>query len=191
MDEALGKLQAWTQYQVKEGFDTREEIIEQAGLYAEETLERADLLRHVERLTDELMQAHRREQAQWATPTDCDRLDQAFAELERRGVVARQNFTCCQTCGLAEIGDEIEEVEKEREVEGYVFYHMQDTESVLEHGGFCLAYGAVDGSQDGTAEVGHRAVEELVRAGLKVEWDGSVATRICVTDFDWKRRRAL
>lgn len=73
------------------------------------------------------------EQRGWPAETDCDRLDRAFAELERAGVVARQNFTCCQTCGHAEIGDEGDKLKAPGgRIRGYTFYHSQDTESAVE-----------------------------------------------------------
>jgi hypothetical protein len=48
-------------------------------------------------LTREAVAAHLAAEEQWPATTDCDLLDRAFAELERAGVVARQDFTCCQT----------------------------------------------------------------------------------------------
>lgn len=52
--------------------------------------------------------------------------------------MARQNFTCCQTCGLAEIDDEIEVVRAEgRPVRGYAFFHQQDTAGAVEGGSLC------------------------------------------------------
>ena len=76
-------------------------------------------------LTAELIAAHRSDQAEWGASTDCDRLDEAFAALNRQGIVARQDFSCCNNCGFTEIWDEVEEAEKQQPIEGYVFYHLQ------------------------------------------------------------------
>ena len=51
-------------------------------------------------------------QATWPAETDCDRLDKAFADLEQHGIVARQNFSDCGTCGVAEIPAEIDAAKK-------------------------------------------------------------------------------
>src|SRR4029079_1351153 len=85
--------------------------------------------------TDKAFAAHLDAQREWPSVTDCDRLDRAFADLNGRGIVARQNFACCSNCGHAEIGEEID-AEKERgtKVIGYTFFHLQDTERAAEYG---------------------------------------------------------
>ena len=70
-------------------------------------MRRDDVLAEVERVTAELLAAHRAEQAGWESPTDCDRLDEAFATLNRLGIVARQDFSCCTPCGHKDIWQEI------------------------------------------------------------------------------------
>ena len=118
----------------------------------------------------------------------CDCLDQAFAALERSGVVARQNFACCQTCGHAEIGDEIAEAQEKADVVGYTFYHMQDTERAAEGGGLYLSYGALEQTESALQKVGRSIVEALRKEGLKAEWDGDPKKRIEIRDLLWRRR---
>src|SRR5208337_4485547 len=113
---------------VTEGFESAHEIIENAIHYAFESYEREDLRGVIKRITAESLAGHRAEHAGWEGSTDCDRLDEAFAALNNQGIVARQNFSCCNNCGFTEIWDEIEDEEKRRPVEGYVFYHLQCTE---------------------------------------------------------------
>ena len=43
-------------------------------------------------------------QAAWSDEGDYPHVRAAFEELEGRGVLARMNFACCQTCGHSEIG---------------------------------------------------------------------------------------
>jgi hypothetical protein len=50
-----------------------------------------------ERLTREAIEKQLAAQKEWPAVTDCDLLDRAFTELERAGIVARQDFTCCGT----------------------------------------------------------------------------------------------
>ena len=128
-------------------------------------------------------------QASWPAETDCDRLDRAFAELEQQGIVARQNFSDCGTCGVAEIPDEIKAAEKSgRKVRGYVFYHMQDTESAAGGHGLYLNYGSIHSDDSASLKVAGEVVEALKRHRLKTEWNGTIEQRIGVK-LDWKRRR--
>jgi hypothetical protein len=136
-------------------------------------------------------------QGGWSDLSDADRLDSAFAELEASGIVARMNFTCCGTCGAAEIGGEVAEGLSPR---GYVFFHMQDADGLVgdEASELFLGYGAW--TPDGSAfadeaayavaatAIGREIVRTLEAAGLRVSWDGNLARRICVVDLDWRRR---
>ena len=79
------------------GFDSPEDIARSA-VEAFSDAQKPEVLGPIaERLTREAVEAHLAAQEQWPAVTDCDLLDQAFGELERAGVVSRQNFTCCQT----------------------------------------------------------------------------------------------
>jgi hypothetical protein len=133
---------------------------------------------------------HAAAQATWPAETDCDRLDKAFAELEQNGVVARQNFSDCGTCGVAEIGDVIDAARKSgRNVRGYVFYHMQDTESAVNGSGLYLNYGSVGPDEKADLKIAAEIVEALKQCGLKATWNGTIKQRIGVK-LDWKRRRS-
>jgi hypothetical protein len=167
--------------QVAMGFDEGHEIAVNAVECFEDEYEGDDLESLVATLLEQEWQEHLLAQPPDSHMSDCDRLDLAFAELESTGVVARQHFTCCQTCGNAEIGDEIGQTPGAR---GYVYYHFQDTESAVGGSGLCLCYGSVRGAPEA---IGHEVVEALQRNGLKVSWDGDLAKRIRV-DLRWKRR---
>jgi hypothetical protein len=189
MNKILADLRSYISRRVREGFDSPERITEDTLDYAHDEHGRDDLDEEVERLTAEVLAEHRQTQAGWDAVTDCDRLDAAFAALEERGIVARQNFTCCSNCGHSEIWGEIRQADVEREVKGYVFYHMQDTESVAEYGDMYLKYGAVEEGEDAAVKVGRTITCELKKAGLTVGWNGKSNTAIHVTGLDWKRRR--
>jgi hypothetical protein len=187
--DAINELRDVIDTDVKAGFANRTEIIEAAidfllGDYDYDWIEE-----QATRLSDELLAKHYSEQRSWTGETDCDRLDEAFAELDRKGIVARQNFTCCQTCGHAEISYAIEETEAFRAVRGYVFYHIQDTESAVRNGYLYLAYGSVSGKERESAEIAEEVCETLRKAGLETDWNGSVRTRICIREIEWQRRR--
>jgi hypothetical protein len=92
-----------------------------------------------------------------------DRLDQGFERLEERGYFARQDWWCCQNCGVHAVPDEF--------TNRYVFYHEQDADN--------LPDGFVHLSWNGDAEEIVRTFEEV---GCTVEWNGSHARRIRVSD---------
>jgi hypothetical protein len=188
MPETTEEIRSFLSRRVAEGFDTAEEIIDSA-IECFEVEEDAELCRTIARFTAERTAEHLRLQSHWPTPTDCDRLDWAFDELERDGIVARQNFSCCGNCGHGEIWAEIQQARTELTVEGYVFYHMQDTEAAVECGYLYLAYGSVEEGEEAVTAIGRKIVLGLERAGLRTEWNGQGNTRIRIVDFDWKRRR--
>ena len=66
-------------------------------------------------------------------------LTKAFAELAEIGVVARENFTCCGTWGSTEIWDERDE---SRQWRGYLYYHSQDADAIIQDGQTYVGYGA-------------------------------------------------
>lgn len=165
------------------GYRTRAEIVDDlAELVDDEELDATE--DEVTALVDRVWQARLAEQAGWPEVTDVDRLEAAFAALDASGVVARGDFTCCQTCGNSEIGGE---VPAGASAEGYVYFHGQDTEHAAEGGALLLAYGSFAGGDEEAGAVGRRVAEELRARDLRVVWDGSVRQRIAV-ELDWRRR---
>ena len=189
MDPALDDLHAYIAYRIRKGFGSVHEIIEDANNYAYEKHERDDLRPEIKRLVAELLAAHHAEEETWDGPTDCDRLDEAFAALNRQGIVARQDFSCCNNCGFTEIWDEIEKEEQDHPVEGYAFYHLQCTERAIETGQLLMAYGSVEEGEGLLASVANKVVTELRRVGLNASWGGTDGHPIVVDDIVWRRRR--
>ncbi|MFI7575617.1 DUF6891 domain-containing protein [Micromonospora sp. NPDC049497] len=131
-------------------------------------------------------------------------LSLAFAELNRLGVLARGNFSCCGTCAAAEIHDERDET---RHWRGYLWYDQQDTESLVSSldGSVYLGYGAYpprdfdkaayDTLSDDDRQARYQAdverlLDELVfpvlrKHGMRVEWNRTQATRILLTGARW------
>jgi hypothetical protein len=189
MVNALTELRDVIETDVKSGFASRDEIIEAGtdfllGEYDFDWIED-----NAARITDECLNEHFASQRTWTGETDCDRLDEAFVELDRNGIVARQNFTCCQTCGCAEISYEIEDTEAFRPVRGYVFFHTQDTESAVRNGYLYLAFGSLLGDEHESKVIANEVCETLKRHGLEPDWNGAVKTRICIREINWQRRR--
>jgi|SRR5579859_374792 len=188
MEGVLASVRQYILEKVNEGFYSREEITEDAEEYVNDEFERDDLDSIIEVTVDELLEAHSRLQETWNQPTDCDKLDIAFATLDADGIVARQNFEDCLNCGLAMIWGEIDKAKEQHQVEGYVFYHWQDTERAARGEGLFLAFGSVVEDESRLVQTGWRIVQAIHQAGLEVDWTGSPNNRLLVR-MDWKRRR--
>jgi hypothetical protein len=188
-DDLLSELREQISGDVAAGFDDAERIVDRAVTTYEGEADPSFLDEHARRILQEELAAHAVEQESWPAETDCDRLDAAFAALERAGIVARQHFTCCGTCGLAEIDREIEAAEAGGgRTRGYTFYHWQDTEAAVNGHGICLYYGSCDAGEAADLSIGREIEAELKRQGLAPKWNGSLDRRIEVP-LDWKRRR--
>jgi len=183
-DDLIGEVRELIAREVTAGFASDDEIREQAAeLVSEEGDADEALLDRIDDMIEKAVTARATEQQAWRALTDCDRLDAAFAELEASGIVCRQNWTCCQTCGLAEIGGELSERSR-----GYVFFHQQDTERAVEDGSLFLAYGACSDDKAEQRAVADEIAKIIRENGLAVEWDGSLEKRMQVK-VDWKKRR--
>ncbi len=150
-------------------------------------------------------------------PGDYDRMAAAFARLRQQGLVARMNFTCCQTCGTAEIDDERTPLKGAAPGEypwrewAYTFFHQQDAERLADSPSVLyLSYSAfraaphldpalVRAARDGDADarrrvhadtdgaVGSIVVAALREHGLEVDWAGDPGDRIKVRITDWRK----
>ncbi|MFC8125686.1 DUF6891 domain-containing protein [Streptomyces sp. NPDC057302] len=165
------------------GYLARRELTEAAEEWLVDGDERPVSRPQARLLVDQLWLERLDEQAQWAGPMDPDRLQEAFAALESSGITARENFTCCRGCGLAEIGGS-----GPADARGFVFFHAQGTEAAADGGGLSLYYGGFDGTAEQTTRIGREVVGALTRAGLSAQWDGSADKAIEITELNWRRR---
>ncbi len=175
---------------VSAGYETEGEIVANAvELFIENGASPAAVLTAARAIADQAAAAHAEEQAGWDGPTDCDRLDAAFAELEAGGIVARQHFSCCGTCGSTEIDGEMEVAAKAGlGVRGFTFFHVQDTEHAVAGESLYLSYGSRSRDQTESVAIGHDVVATLTRHGLTPAWNGRFAHRIALP-LTWRRRR--
>jgi len=187
-ENVLADLRAAIVREVAGGFTPPDQIAQYAVDYMAGEAEEAVLLREAPHMVREAVDAHRAAQANWPEVTDYDKLDAAFAALEKSGVISRQNFTCCGSCGAAEIWDEVEQAKRlGRVARGYAFFHQQDTDAAVEGDGLYLNYGACEDTPEAIIAVGREIVQALEVKGLKTDWDGRLEKRIGV-QMDWKRR---
>jgi hypothetical protein len=184
-DEDVQSLRTRIRYHVAAGYLDPDEIVEAAVDWLTDEVEPGVAEPLARTMLAEEIAAHRAAQATWPARTDYDRLSAAFAELNSAGIVAREDFACCQTCGNAEIGDEI--AEAGGDPHGYTYFHQQDTEGAVELGELYLCYGTVRPDGPSAAEVGREVVEVLRRHQLDPRWTGDVSKRIKVP-MVWLRR---
>lgn len=153
----------------------------------------------------------------WQDLGDYARLERAFNNLAGQDVLCRMDFTCCGTCGTAEIDEErtarVEVAQGEYGFEewAYTFFHRQDSERLIGPDAVLfLAYGAFRpapgldpsvvakaraGDEDARKEVvtstdtqvGELVRDALAAEGLAVTWSGSSAQRISVRVPDWRK----
>src|SRR5215208_3419617 len=107
-DDLQDEVRGYLEKQVRSGFADLETLAHDSGEVFADSAVPADIEAFSRAALQDILIDFRADQKRWPTMTDCDRLDAAFLELEASGIVARQNFWCCGTCGLAAIGDEIE-----------------------------------------------------------------------------------
>jgi hypothetical protein len=198
--DVLDTIRERVRTQVRAGYDSLADIkralaeLDPDELFDDGTITEARLRKEARALLDVEVAALVRDAKKWPAQTDNDRLDAAFGDLEANyGVLARQDYWCCQTCGCAAIADEMAETRKGKRNKkppgalGYVFFHNQDTEAAVERGGLMLAYGSSDVLDERTRAVGRVIVGVLREHHLEPAWNGDIGTRIFVPII-WRRR---
>ncbi|MFF4182777.1 DUF6891 domain-containing protein [Streptomyces sp. NPDC001691] len=183
-EEERGLLETRVREVIKGGYATRAQWAELAEDYLVSGDSRPVSPQQARQLVDRMWLERVAEQSAWADEeTDPERLGRAFAALEKAGLTARENFTCCRPCGQAEIGGA-----GSPDARGFVYFHSQATDAAASGHGLTLLYGGFDGSPDTTASVGREVVAALERCGLSVEWDGDPGKAITVIPLDWRKR---
>jgi len=181
-DEVRQQVEERVRTRLRCGYDSRKVLAEIAEDYLVDGDDRPVSRAQASRLVDRLWLDRLAEQETWEGVTDPERITRAFEALEASGITARENFTCCRGCGLAEIGAEREDAR------GFVFFHQQVTEHAADGYGLALHYGGFDESAQTTTAVGHEIVTALTAAALSTEWDGNPDMAIEVTSLTWHKR---
>jgi hypothetical protein len=185
-DTDLEELYHYLDTQLRGGYLDPEEILTSAYDYFDEKSEWVK--QKAPEIMDELVKNLYVEQAQWPEVTDCDRLDEAFSYLEDKGIMCRQNYSCCSNCGVDEIWNEIQAAKDcGKQIRGYVFFHSQDTERGVEGGGVYINYGSTENGDIALLAIANEILEGLHEYELQTEWDRSLTKRIKII-VDWKRR---
>lgn len=173
---------------VRSGFYDKERLAE---IFCEEMYAPGELdPKEVAASIDSAFDSWNFEKQSWPEVTDCDRLDSAFAAMRKRGIIAMQNAGYTQSDGYDDFREAYEGHPNKQTVIGYCFYHGQDLERAVRGEGLFFAFGPVDPKDEESKgpEIGRLVREELERAGLRVEWDGTFASRLSVPGIVWRRR---
>ena len=109
-------------------------------------------------------------EASWPDRTDCDRLDEAFADLNARGIIALQNAGNTMSDGISDVSEVLHKRGK-KGIVGYCFYHGQDLERAVAGQGLMLAFGDLDDDKTRKAEIGRCVKEVLESHGFTVQWN--------------------
>ena len=184
----LGEFRAQIAREIAAGYASPREVLESSIDLISDEIHPEILKSKGPQILEEELAQHLLRQKGWPEITDCDRLDSAFAVLEENGIVSRQNFSCCGTCGTGEIYDEIETLKNAgNNVRGYTFFHMQDTQSAVEGFGLYLNYGSTANGDEAAVSIGREIQHELHKFGLATDWDGKLSKRIGVP-LNWQKR---
>lgn len=189
LKSAEDELRRYIHLDVWGGFVPVDEISSTAVELLQDDYGRRHLIPLATSVLREELEAHKLAQAGWSDLTDCERLDAAFDRLEQSGIVSRQHYSCCGTCGAGEIWDELQDqLAQGRSMRGYVFYHEQDTESAVDNALLYLSYGSAQETPEASVAIGREIIAELERHGLSTHWSEDLEHRIGV-DVTWQRRR--
>ena len=189
LEETISKMREYIRREVAGGFSSADEICHIAVEIYSDKHDPSVLFPYARTLFQEMMDAQLREQANWEKTTDCDRLDQVFGDLESQGIISRQNYSCCGTCGSGEIWEEMVALQSEgKNVRGYTFYHEQDTQHAVDGEGLYLNYGSIEENVPAQIDIGYEIIRVLNQHDLATDWDGDLQNRIFVK-LNWRRRR--
>lgn len=178
---------------IRLGFATRDEAVREIVDVIGHNDPTDELRADATAAVDRALVAHDHEERMWGT-TDNDRLDRAALELEANGVLFRQNFACCQNCGFTRMADEVRRAQDNGQVvRGFIFFHWNDTEQVIDSKLLGLSYRALPNDdlrqhEAATLAVAAEAVLAIRREGLSPRWSGLVQDRITIP-MTWQRRR--
>lgn len=177
----------YVQTSVRHGFEDDERIAEGIGdLFPDVTVSGAYLVSLVRAVRD----AHHAELATLAPSDHFPRLARAFDALCRDGVVALHAAGTTQSDGIddaSEVAHTLVDDGRPQPV-GYVFYHRQDLDAVIDGHGIHLAFGFFDGTEAEVLGVGARVRAALRAEGLDVAWDGTAGTRLHLPGIVWRKR---
>lgn len=107
-------------------------------------------------------------------------IGKAFKQLRQLGIIARQNFMCCNSCAGNDIGNYIEKLSdnKRKKIRGMVYFCRQGETSFKETGDLYLQYcdrstnARPDDVDLSTKEVGKLICSVFKKLNIPYNWNG-------------------
>lgn len=130
------------------------------------------------------------------------RLTKAFRYLRtQNGILAKQSYLCCGGCAGYALAERIteENAKKPGRWNGWVYYHRQNNEALVETGKCYIHFSHADSCVDSsnvitgddrpsdTVAIGQCAKEALEHFGLEVEWNGSGGTCLLIKGVKFQK----
>ena len=193
-EEHLEELERLARTAVSGGYEPLDQI--RAGLLelveydpATEAAVAADCeaaIRLVDAIVARHAEAHAREETEFAARTDPERLSELFRQLEASGIAARENVGFTQR----DLASEMWELLHQRpELRGFVAFHGQDLERVVDDGVLLLSFAHRSDQDEDFAVIGREVADRAREAGFDVVWNGEPTRRIELHGIRWQRRR--
>jgi predicted amidohydrolase YtcJ len=192
LDHQLSYLREQIDIQVRAGFDNDWDVLIQVEDQVRDELRDTDGA-EVEGLLAETRQRladQRQRETTWTELTMNDRIDRAFMELNQRGIVALQDAGYTMSDGW----EDIAEAQREQPgAWGGTFCHRQDVERGVRGEGLMLTFGAFaadDRHEPESLRLAREVCSTLEQHGVATAWDGTLAKRIQILPFEWRKRRS-
>ncbi len=143
---------------------------------------------------DRRVTAAEERQRKWTGPTTYDRLERAFARLNRSDqVVAVHNAGFTREAAMELVAAECKERGGSRAgILGGVYYTEQDLETALDTKVLRLGYFAIGldaaACDAGIAKMMPKVLSRLIAEELPASWNGDQASKIDITPLEWTKR---
>lgn len=174
---------------IKAGFLSDEEIQEECELYIEDDYPEDEGKIDAEGFSA-IIAAYRKKYQNSGAQENFLKLDSAFHNMEKRGIVTEHCVGYTLSDGFSDCNESASELrEKGDKIVGCCFYTMQDLEHLF-HDHTTVLYFAFGNYNDKPSadEIGRMIVEELEKAGFSTDWNQSPDTRIAITNMRWDKQ---
>ena len=181
-EDLLVRALEYAQREVRTGLYAREEVID----FVYDFLDEEGFPSSAAAAVDEAIAIQQEAQKFWRRPTDCDWLDQVFADARRVGILV------CQACGSSRSDARHSAAEAakhagEPPVWGDADYSIQDAEAATADGDLALWVGVREG-RDPAARVAEELERWLRSAEFTTAWNGQVELPLFVLGLTWQTR---
>lgn len=151
----------------------------------------APLVDHVTELVTAALDDHLAREATFPAVTDCDRITAAFATLEGSGIVTGEDVGVTMSDVRDDLGEALRAArDRGEQARGWVGFHRQDVDRVVDTGVLFLAFGTPTDDDDAYRAIGREVAHALSAAGFQVAWDDDPNRRIELPGLTWQRRRS-